>query len=157
MAFVLVLALWTALSPFTLALTSQVTPLESRPTVPRPGGCVNGPKSRGCWKGDFDIYTDYDTKIPQGRVREVSNLQFSPLFLDTGRITDTRFLVPSHGHRKGNCCGWISREQDCLQWCVQLLGEGPEISSLLTTITGQYPGPLIEADWGDTLRTSPPQ
>ena len=71
MAFISALALWAALFHFALALTSQVTPLESRPNLPRPGSCVNSPQSRGCWKGDFDIYTDYDTTIPQGRVREV--------------------------------------------------------------------------------------
>ena len=34
---------------------------------------------------------------------------------------------------------------------------GGKCSPLLTTTTGQYPGPLIEADWGDTLRTPAPQ
>ncbi len=95
-------------------------------------------------------------KYPRGGCGRYPTYSFTPLFLDTGWITDIRLLVPSHGHRKGDCCGWVSREQDCLQWCVELLGGGPEISSLLTTITGQYPGPLIEADWGDTLRTPTP-
>lgn len=73
------LALLRTLSHLTLALATGVTPLASRPYGPRPGSCVNGPQSRGCWKGDFDIYTDYDTKVPQGRLREVCD--FIPLLV----------------------------------------------------------------------------
>lgn len=64
------LAVWAALSHVALALTPQLArALESRPGGPR--DCVNTPQSRGCWKGDFDIYTDYEAKIPKGRLREV--------------------------------------------------------------------------------------
>ncbi len=80
------LTLLGALSQLTLALALEVTPLASRPYGPRPGSCVNGPQSRGCWKGDFDIYTDYDTKVPQGRLREVCDFFYPhplPILLAT--------------------------------------------------------------------------
>jgi hypothetical protein len=65
--------------------------------------------------------------------------------------------VPSHRHRKGDCPGWISCQQDCVQWYVTALDEHVQylMGMLLTKLTGQYPGPLIEADWGDTIRTTP--
>ena len=44
----------------------------------RARGCQNGPQSRNCWYGDFDINTDYENKWPNtGNVREV-RIQFSP-------------------------------------------------------------------------------
>jgi len=72
MAILSALALWATLSHLALALTPQLAALESRPGGPRgPSNCANAPRSRGCWKGDFDIYTDYEAKIPKGRLREV--------------------------------------------------------------------------------------
>jgi hypothetical protein len=49
------------------ASTSVVTP-----------GCKHGPHSRGCWKNGFDINTDYEKKIPPGKLVEVGK---SPLAL----------------------------------------------------------------------------
>ncbi len=136
-----------------LALTTQVTPLKSRPGGPGSNGCSNTPQTRGCWKGDFDIYADYDTKIPQGRLREVCYSSFLPLDFSFQRLTH-HTSVPSHGYREADCGGWLSCEQDRLQWCDVLAREerSEAENQLLTSETGQYPGPLIEADWGDTIR-----
>ncbi|KAK1751366.1 Dihydrogeodin oxidase [Echria macrotheca] len=73
-------------------------------------GCVNSPSTRGCWKGDFDIYTDYEREIPPGRVREYE-------------LTVTQEVIAVDGYLANR-----------------------------TLFNGQYPGPLIEADWGDVLR-----
>lgn len=37
-----------------------------------PTGCTNGPSSRSCWNGDFNIDTDMDEHWPDtGKVRKV--------------------------------------------------------------------------------------
>lgn len=35
-------------------------------------GACNSPTNRKCWSTDFDIYTDYEEIIPEGKVRKVS-------------------------------------------------------------------------------------
>lgn len=36
-------------------------------------GACNSPTNRKCWSTDFDIYTDYEEIIPEGKVRKVSH------------------------------------------------------------------------------------
>ena len=38
------------------------------------GQCVNTPDSRGCWRDGFDINTDYEVEVPQGKLVEVKFL-----------------------------------------------------------------------------------
>jgi hypothetical protein len=41
-------------------------------SYPTGGGCSNGPTSRGCWNGDFNIDTDMDEQWPDtGKVVKV--------------------------------------------------------------------------------------
>jgi hypothetical protein len=73
-------------------------------------GCINGPNSRGCWGGGFDINTDYDASWP-----------------NTGRVV--RYFLEVKN-------ATLSPDGTLKQMIV---------------VNGQYPGPTIEANWGDTL------
>ncbi|KAK5654600.1 hypothetical protein OQA88_7230 [Cercophora sp. LCS_1] len=138
-----------ALSAFLLlaAVVESVVafvPLESRPFPPEgkgkgkgkgkgnnnddDDGCVNTPTTRGCWKGDFDIYTDYEKRIPKGRLREVGILlslagRVVSAYMSQYDLVATQEVIASDGYLTNK-----------------------------TLFNGQFPGPLIEADWGDTLR-----
>ncbi|KAK4119022.1 multicopper oxidase [Parathielavia appendiculata] len=106
------LALWASLLHLALALTPPLVPLESVPGGAGNNNCVNTRQSRGCWKGDFNIYTDYDARIPKGRLREY-------------HLTLSEKEIAVDGYHANK-----------------------------TVFNGQYPGPLIEADWGDTIRVT---
>lgn len=58
---------WSAIVFF--AKTKATDP--QRPNKPYCSGRVNTPGSRQCWSPGFDIHTDYEAKIPKGRLREV--------------------------------------------------------------------------------------
>lgn len=73
-------------------------------------GCINGPASRGCWGGGFDINTNYEESWP-----------------NTGRVVQYFLEVKN----------------------ATLSPDGTPKQMLV--VNGQYPGPLIEANWGDTL------
>lgn len=57
------------LSALVLASAQSVIATEGYAAV-KPG-CKHGPHSRGCWKDGFDINTDYEKKIPPGKLVEV--------------------------------------------------------------------------------------
>lgn len=79
--------------------------------------CTNGPRTRDCWGGGWDIYCDYDQQWPAGRVVRYD------LHLTQGQGGVAGSKAPLDGHQR------------------QVL-----------LINGQYPGPKIEANWGDTLQ-----
>ncbi|KAF2425356.1 hypothetical protein EJ08DRAFT_594437 [Tothia fuscella] len=74
--------------------------------------CSNGPASRNCWSGGFDIDTNVYESWPSTGQTVTYDL----------RITNTT-CNPDGGPKK---------------WCA--------------LINGQYPGPVIRANWGDNLR-----
>ncbi|KAF2201578.1 putative extracellular dihydrogeodin oxidase/laccase [Delitschia confertaspora ATCC 74209] len=74
--------------------------------------CVHSAKNRQCWRDGFDINTDYDFKVPPGKLREYD-------------FTISQKEIAPDGYK--------------------FLG---------TVINGQYPGPTIEADWGDIIRVT---
>ncbi|KAI5366534.1 putative multicopper oxidase, type 1, carbohydrate binding module family 20, cupredoxin [Septoria linicola] len=90
----------------TRAPTSPVTTTSAAPTAT----CTNGPDSRGCWNGGFDIDTDFDQDWPV-----------------TGRTVSYDFTITN----------------------TTLAPDGFE--RLVYAINGQYPGPTIYANWGDTI------
>lgn len=42
--------------------------------------CVNSPDRRDCWTKGFDLHSDYEQVVPEGRLREVSDKFSSPSF-----------------------------------------------------------------------------
>jgi hypothetical protein len=41
--------------------------------IPATGGaCVHSPTTRHCWRDGFDLYTDYEKLVPEGKLVEVS-------------------------------------------------------------------------------------
>ena len=60
----------------------DATPDFRHPRPPRPN-CVNGPQSRNCWRGRFDINTDFEQAWPDtGRVAYVRPLAAFAIILD---------------------------------------------------------------------------
>ncbi|PPJ53188.1 hypothetical protein CBER1_11893 [Cercospora berteroae] len=88
------------------APTSAATTTRSAPTAT----CTNGPNSRGCWSGGFDIDTDFDQDWPE-----------------TGRTVSYDFTITN----------------------TTMSPDGFE--RLVYAINGQYPGPTIYANWGDSV------
>jgi hypothetical protein len=87
--------------------------IDQQPLIAsKASGCVNDPQNRNCWKDGFDIKTDYEAFIPEGKLVEyhftISEAEIAP----DGYLTN------------------------------------------VTLVNGQFPGPKIEADWGDTIRES---
>lgn len=91
--------------------------------------CVHSPRDRSCWHDGFNINTDYEAHIPPGKLVEVNSPTcLAPNFLD----------FPDHN-------------QYDLTISNQVISPDGYLTNG-TVINGQYPGPTIEADWGDTLR-----
>ncbi|KAK0940342.1 laccase, multicopper oxidase, benzenediol:oxygen oxidorectuctase [Friedmanniomyces endolithicus] len=85
----------------TATSTSSVAPTST---------CTNGPSSRNCWSGGFDINTDFDNSWPT-----------------TGRTVS-------------------------YDWTIMNTTAAPDgYSRPVMLINGQYPGPRIEANWGDMI------
>ncbi|KAI9765211.1 MAG: hypothetical protein M1840_007703 [Geoglossum simile] len=99
--------------PLFYTVTNDQSPLDLPENALVPDGCVNSPKNRSCWFGNFDISTDYEVITPDtGKVREYT------LVIGNSVIAPDGYLFPA------------------------------------MLINGTYPGPTIEADWGDTLRVT---
>lgn len=92
---------------------SFLEPIAGQHPILGPHHCTHGPQDRACWKDGFDINTDYEYKIPDGKLVEyhftISEAEIAP----DGYLTN------------------------------------------VTLVNGQFPGPKIEADWGDTIRELP--
>ncbi|KAF2217437.1 carbohydrate-binding module family 20 protein [Cercospora zeae-maydis SCOH1-5] len=91
------------------APTSTAATTTSAPTAT----CTNGPNSRRCWSGGFDIDTDFDQDWPE-----------------TGRTVSYDFTITN----------------------TTMSPDGFE--RLVYAINGQYPGPTIYANWGDTIHVT---
>jgi len=154
----LAVLLSTLLSPLVVASAVPAQPLT--PRIPKTGigsthlykkptddtSCRNGPTSRGCWEGDFNIDTDMDLHWPDtGRTVKVSTLD---------QVTIVLYI-------------------DHFQYELEITNttgapDGFERSMFL--VNGQYPGPVrttthkiwanadtlqtLVANWGDNLEIS---
>ncbi|EKG11355.1 Cupredoxin [Macrophomina phaseolina MS6] len=72
--------------------------------------CVHSPQSRHCWHDGFDINTDYEAKIPPGKLVEYDFTISEAVLAPDGYLTN------------------------------------------VTLVNGVFPGPTLEAEWGDTIR-----
>ena len=117
-----------------LSFSAHAIPLaEYAPPTP---SCTNGPTSRGCWSDGFNIDTDYYKSWPNtGRVVEVS-------FAHSPRTSATVTLL---GLTPEGQYHWEITNQT-------LAPDGFE--RVVLAVNGQFPGPLVEANWGDTIGTS---
>lgn len=99
-------------SSVTLASTvsSQTIKASSTTSVAATSTCTNGPNSRNCWSGGYDINTDFDTAWPT----------------------------------TGNTVSY--------DWTITNTTLAPDgYSRPVFAINGQYPGPTLEANWGDMI------
>jgi hypothetical protein len=83
--------------------------------------CVNSPQNRQCW-GEFDINTDYYEVTP-----------------DTGRTVE----VHAHNASDSDKQYYLSVDN------TTLAPDG--IPRQMLVFNNSYPGPLIEANWGDWI------
>jgi len=98
-------------SSATLASTVKNTiSATSTTSVAATSTCTNGPNSRNCWSGGYDIDTDFDTAWPT-----------------TGRTVS-------------------------YSWTITNITMAPDgYSRHVLAVNGQYPGPVLEANWGDQI------